>query len=313
MKKILLDLLICPACLPDENPLHEKIVESSGEDILAGELSCPGCGKCYPIEDGIADLELTPYSSETLSENKYETAPVVSSYLWSHYADILNDENASDAYQKWVELMQPHDGLAVDAGGAVGRFAFEMAQKCDFAIGLDTSRAFIKTARELMLQGQMTVALKQEGNITTDVNLTLPPDWRTTNVEFIVADALALPFRAQSAGSSSSLNLIDKVPRPFKHLEEMNRVTRDSQAQFLLSDPFSWSEEAAEEEEWLGGKTSGPFAGKGLDNVMALLGKERDKLQPTWDISTHGHVWWKIRTHTNHYEQIRSCYMKASR
>ena len=313
MKKILLDLLICPACLPDENPLHEKIVESSGEDILAGELSCPGCGKCYPIEDGIADLELTPYSSETLSENKYETAPVVSSYLWSHYADILNDENASDAYQKWVELMQPHDGLAVDAGGAVGRFAFEMAQKCDFAIGLDTSRAFIKTARELMLQGQMTVALKQEGNITTDVNLTLPPDWRTTNVEFIVADALALPFRAQSAGSFSSLNLIDKVPRPFKHLEEMNRVTRDSQAQFLLSDPFSWSEEAAEEEEWLGGKTSGPFAGKGLDNVMALLGKERDKLQPTWDISTHGHVWWKIRTHTNHYEQIRSCYMKASR
>ena len=164
-----------------------------------------------------------------------------------------------------------------------------------------------------MNKREITFALKQEGNITTEVTLTLPQEWRTENVEFIVADALALPFRAKSAGSFSSLNLIDKVPSPIKHLEEMNRVTRDTQAQFLLSDPFSWSIEAAKEEEWLGGKNSGPYAGRGLDNVMELLSSERDQLPPTWVIEKHGHVWWKIRTHTNHYEQIRSCYMKASR
>jgi uncharacterized protein YbaR (Trm112 family)/ubiquinone/menaquinone biosynthesis C-methylase UbiE len=313
MKKALLDLLICPACLPDEIKLQETIKEAPGEDILEGELFCPECGRGYPIEDGIADLEPTPYSSETLFENKYETMPVVSSYLWSHYADILNDENASEAYQKWAELMQSHDGLAIDAGGAVGRFTFEMAQKSDFAIGLDTSRAFIRTARELMKHREITIALKQEGNITSDVQLSLPREWGTDNLEFIVADALALPFRSDSAGSLSSLNLIDKVSKPIHHLMEMNRVVRNTGAQFLLSDPFSWSEEAAKEEEWLGGKTSGLYAGKGLDNIMALLNSERNQLPPTWDISAHGHAWWKIRTHTNHYEQIRSCYLKASR
>lgn len=313
MKKVLLDLLICPACLPAEIELRNTIIDASGDDILTGELHCHVCQRKYPITDGVADLEPIPYSSETLAANKYETAPVISSYLWSHYGDILNDEYASDAYREWVDLMSPHDGLAIDAGGAVGRFSFEMAQHCDFVVGLDTSRAFIKTARELMKKREMTFALKQEGNITTDVSLTLPGEWTTEKVEFIVANALALPFRKNSAGSLSSLNLIDKVPSPIKHLEEINRVARDTQAQFLLSDPFSWSEEAAKEEEWLGGKTSGSYAGKGIDNVMALLTKERDQFPPAWEIEGHGHVWWKIRTHANHYEQIRSCYMKASR
>jgi len=313
MKKALLDLLICPACLPDEVRLKENIREVSGDDILQGKMQCPSCGREYPIENGIADLEPTPYSSVTVSENKYENAPVVSSYLWSHYADVLRDEMASDAYQHWAGLMQPHGGLAIDAGAAVGRFTFELAQKCDFAIGLDTSRAFIRAARELMLKRKMTIPLKIEGNITTDVELVLPAGWNGANTEFIVADALALPFRAGSAGSLSSLNLIDKVPSPIRHLEEMNRVTRDSGAQLLLSDPFSWSEEAAREEQWLGGKNSGPYGGRGLDNIMALLGSERNKLPPVWTVEAHGQVWWKIRTHTNHYEQIRSCYVKASR
>lgn len=309
MKKALLDLLVCPVCLPDEIQLKETIEKATGGDILEGDLSCPGCDKQYCIRNGIAELD----PNRSLSENKYETAAVVSSYLWSHYADILEDENASDAYQKWSKLMGSHEGLAIDAGAAVGRFTFEMAQKSDFAIGLDTSRSFINTARELMKYREMTVALKQEGNITSDVILSLPPEWDTDNVEFIVADAMALPFRAKSVGSFSSLNLIDKVSSPILHLEEMNRVTHDTKAQFLLSDPFSWSEEAAKEEEWLGGKTSGPYAGKGLENIMALLNNERNQLPPTWDILTHGHAWWKIRTHSNHYEQIRSCFVKAIR
>jgi uncharacterized protein YbaR (Trm112 family)/SAM-dependent methyltransferase len=313
MKKALLGLLICPACLPDEIQLKETIKETSGGDILVGELACPQCRKVYPIENGVANLDPNGSFGRASSENKYETAPVVSSYLWSHYADILNDENASDAYRRWADLMDPHDGVAIDAGAAVGRFTFEMGQKSDLAVGLDNSQAFIRTARELMKHREMTVVLKQEGHITTDVNLSLPPEWDSEKVEFIVADALALPFRADSVASLSSLNLVDKVARPILHLEEMNRVTRKAGAQFLLSDPFSWSEESAGEEDWLGGKTSGPYAGKGLDNVMVLLNGDQKRLPPGWDIKSHGQIWWKIRTHANHFEQIRSCYVKASR
>ncbi len=313
MKINLLDLLICPACLPDEIPLTDKLIETAGEDILEGDLNCPQCGKLYCIRNGIADLSPNGSSDASHPENKYETEPVVSSYLWSHYGDLLHDELASDAYQQWAELMKPHEGLAIDAGAAVGRFTFEMSQKSDFTVGLDTSRAFVRTARELMNNREMTVPLKQEGLITSDVTLSLPSQWNSDRVEFIIADALALPFRKNNAGSFSSLNLIDKVPSPIQHLEEMNRVSRNAGAQFLLSDPFSWSEEAAREEEWLGGKTTGPYAGKGLDNVIALLSADRNHLPPTWDITSSGHVWWKIRTHTNHFEQIRSCYVKANR
>ena len=313
MKKILLDVLICPSCLPEEISLKGNIREISGEDILEGVLSCPQCRRSYPVEHGVANLDPNGSGRGTSSENKYETAPVISSYLWSHYADILKDENASDAYRRWADLIQPHDGLAIDAGAAVGRFTFEMGQRSDLAVGLDNSHAFIKTARELMVHRKITVALKQEGNITTDVTVSLPPDWDSGKVEFIVADALMLPFPSGSAGSLSSLNLVDKVPRPMTHLEEMNRVTRKAGAQFLLSDPFSWSEETAPEEEWLGGTTNGPYAGKGLDNIVALLNDGRNRLSPRWNITSRGEVWWRIRTHANHFEQIRSCYVKASR
>ncbi len=34
MKKILLDLLICPRCLPEEQRLQENIAEASAGDII---------------------------------------------------------------------------------------------------------------------------------------------------------------------------------------------------------------------------------------------------------------------------------------
>jgi hypothetical protein len=128
-----------------------------------------------------------------------------------------------------------------------------------------------------------------------------------------VANALALPFRKKSFNIFSSLNLVDKVPSPINHLWEMNRVTRNQEAQFVLSDPFSWSTETAPMTEWLGGTTEGPFAGKGLTNVATLLSEGKDQLAPAWQVEEPGHVWWKIRTHTNHYELIRSCFIHARR
>ncbi|MCD6298679.1 MAG: Trm112 family protein [Deltaproteobacteria bacterium] len=51
MKKLLIEMLICPACLPDENRLISKIIKDQGEDILSGSLACRQCGKVYPIKD----------------------------------------------------------------------------------------------------------------------------------------------------------------------------------------------------------------------------------------------------------------------
>jgi len=312
MKTSLADMLICPACLPRQNNLELRVDQESEGDIHRGELSCPSCGQSYPIRDGLADLDPNRLDRAP-ADAKYEKPAVLSSYLWSHFGDILQDAEASRAYEQWARLMQPHAGMCLDIGTAVGRFAFEMAQKCDFVVGLDNSVAFIKAARELMLSRHMELLLPDEGRLTRDAGLNFPQDWTTSNMEFIVADAQALPFRTNAFASAASLNMVDKVPKPMAHLKESNRVVADRNGQVLLSDPFSWSVEAAREEDWLGGLDSGPFAGSGLQNIIDMLTSNQGSLKPRWTIDHQGFVWWKIRTHSNHFELIRSCYVKTSR
>ncbi len=311
MKKQLASRLICPACLPREHALQLDIRSAEVDDIVDGALICQHCDSRFPIRQGIAFLD--PGRQDDYQANRYEQEEVVSSYLWSHYGDLLDDEQATDAYQQWVGLMEPHTGMALDLGGAVGRFTFEMSGKCDLAVGVDKSLAFVKTARRFMLEGELRFTLKDEGLLGREVVIRRPAQWRPERVEFIVADAQRLPFAAHTASSVASLNLVDKLPEPYVHLQEINRVAATSGSQLLLSDPFSWSTEAAEIDQWLGGKEDGPYAGKGLDNIRAILCHGQEGLSPGWQLIQRDHVWWKIRSHSNHYELIRSCFIKAAR
>jgi len=313
MKKAIIEMLVCPACLPDENKLSSKVLQEQGDDIFKGSLTCRKCGKVYPIRNGIAFLDLMSFQKREKTDSKYETTPVLSSYVWSHYGDILNDSNASSAYSEWADFMNPHSGVTIDAGSAVGRFTFEMSKKSDFVIGIDNSLSFVQAARELMIKRRMKIDLKQEGRLAEEKTVYLPETWDSDKVEFIVGDAQALPFRSKAFSSLVSLNLVDKIPFPIRHLKEMNRVAKEKDAQFLFSDPFSWSKDVANEEDWLGGIERGPYSGRGIENIMALLKGEKNGLLPEWKIEKHGHVWWKIRTHSNHFELIRSCFVKAFR
>ena len=111
----------------------------------------------------------------------------------------------------------------------------------------------------------------------------------------------------------ASLNLVDKIPSPLAHLREMNRVARENNSQFLISDPFSWSSDMAKQEAWLGGVTEGAYAGKGIDNIRSLLTTGNEGFLPGWKIEKQDHIWWKIRNHKNHFELIRSRFIKAGR
>ena len=312
MRPRLLDLLVCPRCLPAEHPLQPTIHQATAEDIVAGQLVCPHCQSRYPIHDGVAFLTPQP-QTEPLAQNRYERPEVVASYVWSHYSDILGEELATDAYRQWAALVRPGPGLCVDSGCAVGRFAFEMAKKFDFVVGLDNSISFIRTARELLQTRRLEVALPEEGLLRRQVTLELPASWPTNNLDFIVADAQALPFRAGACRGLASLNMVDKLPQPLTHLQEMNRLAQPQGAQLLFSDPFSWSTEVAPAAAWRGGSTSGPFAGRAQENIIALLQGRQGALQPCWQVEDQGFIWWKIRTHCNHYEMIRSCFIKAGR
>lgn len=311
MKTRLLPLLICPRCLPGEQALTAVVTEQVDNDIQTGTLRCSHCGAAFSVVDGVALLD--PYSAGQELANPYETEDVVASYLWSHYAEFMGDDETSAAYGNWAAQMTPQPGLALDTGAAVGRFTFEMSCRADFAIGIDTSLAFIRTARQLMRERSMEVSLKDEGLLRLRRELKLPENWNAGKLEFIVANALALPFRRNTFSLVSSLNLVDKVPEPLQHLREANRVACEKKAQLLFSDPFSWSTVAAPESAWLGGTGQGMFAGHGIDNVAALLAGTKGELQPHWQVEPAAYTWWKIRTHRNHFELIRSWFLYARR
>ncbi len=312
MKKKIAEILICPICLPEESTLEPEIKREDQGDIIEGEMICSACRNVFPIQDGIAFLNPLNKKYEP-AHNRYETSPVISSYLWSHYGDLLNDEQASDAYTQWGKLMNPHAGLCLDIGSAVGRFSFEMSTKSDFVVGIDNSVSFIRSARDLMHHRYRDFSLVQEGMLTSSERVNLPDRWLTENVEFLVADAQRLPFRSNIFSSLASLNLLDKVPAPMKHLTEINRVARKQGVEFLCSDPYSWSTDTARMEDWLGGKVDGDYSGHAVDNLIALLQGEKGHLIPKWRVKQDGFVWWKIRTHRNHFELIRSCFVLAER
>jgi len=312
MKTWLLEILVCPACLPREVRLEAAAGKESNGDLIQGHLLCPGCQARHPVRDGIAHVLPEPVHPDKI-DPKYETDSVVASYLWSHYADLLGDPEGSDAYVEWTGLMRPGEGMCLDIGSAVGRFTFEAARQYDYAVGIDNSAAFIRTSRELMVNCVKEFELAEEGALTIEKRLELPRHWKMDRVEFIVADAMALPFASETFSALASLNMVDKLPKPIEHLKEVNRLASKGRSQFLLSDPFSWSPASADRADWLGGKNDGDFSGYGMDNITAWLKDENGRSGTPWNIETHGSVWWKIRTHRNHFELIRSCYVKARR
>ncbi|MBW2504153.1 MAG: methyltransferase domain-containing protein [Deltaproteobacteria bacterium] len=307
MHRQLLDLVVCPGCLPEERPLAAHIQETRQGDIYTATLTCPGCRKNYPIDHGMACL--LPQSDLALV-GKYTELPVVSAYLWSHFADLFDDPDQNTAYLSWSSMLNASSGVALDTGCAVGRLTFELARNAELAVGIDRSHAFIQTARLLTREGRLSFDLIMEGELTEHREVRLPHDWPLNRVEFVLADALALPFPKSVFQCSSSLNLLDKLPAPLKHLDELNRVTSDTRAQLLVADPWSWSTEIAPKTAWLGGVPSGSFAGHAHINVRHLL---ENKLLPAWKILDEGTIQWTIRNHRNHFERIHSDYLLAQR
>jgi len=152
-----------------------------------------------------------------------------------------------------------------------------------------------------------------EGEITEQRSGDLDPEFNYKNAEFIVADAMALPFCSNRFATTSSVNILEKVPDPSIHLTEANRVMNKNDAWFLFSDPFSWDETVSSPELWLGGRNEGPYKGYGMDNLCELLGDASGLFSPGFNIRETGEVLWKIRKTRNLWEHITSQFIIAQR
>ena len=313
MKKWLKEELICPECLDTQTPLTVDSQKENDEEIIEGRLVCPNCQSAYEIHNGIAVVVPAKSLSITKDTAGYGSASMLSSYLWSHFAEFFNGPDATDAYKIWARGFSPQKGWALDIGCSVGRLTFELTKTHDRAIGLDTSLSFIRAARKLAAQKRLEFDLILEGKISQTRSSDLDPAYGFDNAEFIVADAMALPFRSNRFATAASINILEKVPDPLKHLQEANRVMDKSKAQFLFSDPFSWDEAVSTPDLWLGGRNSGPFQGHGMDNICRLLQDNNGVFSPGFDIREKGEVLWKIRKTRNLWEHITSQFVLGQR
>ncbi|BBO90978.1 methyltransferase domain-containing protein [Desulfosarcina ovata] len=313
MKKWVADKLICPQCLDAEIALNLTVREADAEDVLDGEMTCPQCGSIYPIQQGIAVL-LPEKTRIILNDHRGYNAPgMLSAYLWSHFGDLLKDPDATQAYQVWSAGFTPTAGDALDVGCAVGRLSFDLAATHDHVIGLDTSIAFIRKAREILTRKEISFDLIVEGHITEPRTHRFNESHDFSRVDFIVADALALPFRTRAFATTAAINLLEKVPDPLKHLTEINRVLRDRSAMFLFSDPFSWDETVSPPERWLSGNGNAQYSARGIDTMRRIFAGEFGVFDPPLGIADDGNVAWKIRKTENLWEHITSQYLVGRR
>jgi SAM-dependent methyltransferase/uncharacterized protein YbaR (Trm112 family) len=313
MKKWLTEVLICPECLDREVRLTADSRRETEEEIIDGRLTCPACGRRYAIHAGIAVVVPEKTLPVTRGMEGYNSSAMLSSYLWSHYSEFFNGSAATDAYKKWAAGLAAQKGWALDIGCAVGRLTFEMSKFHDRAVGIDTSVSFIRAARDLAARKRLEFDLIMEGNIKEKQSCDLDPAFEFDATEFIVADAMALPFRSHCFATASSVNILEKVPDPARHLSEANRVMQKSCARFLFSDPFSWDESVSRSDLWLGGRNAGPFRGYGMDNICRLLEDPDGILSPGLSIREKGQVLWKIRKTRNLWEHITSQFIMAQR
>lgn len=313
MKKWVHDQLICPQCLEKAVPLDLTVREVVAEEIIAGEMTCPSCGGHFPIQQGIAVL--LPEKTRAILDDRggYNTPAMLSAYLWSHFCDFLGDPKATDAYRVWSTSFQPTDGDALDVGCAVGRLSFELAATHRHVIGLDTSITFIRKAREILSRKRLEFELIVEGHVTEPRGFTFDATRDFDHVDFIVADALALPFRRRAFATVAAINLLEKVPDPLKHLTEINRVLREKAAMFLFSDPFSWDEAVSPPERWLSGNGNPQYSPRGIDTLRRLFSGEYEVFSPPLAICDDGDVSWKIRKTANLWEHITSQYLVGRR
>ena len=313
MKRWLQENLICPECLPKATPLALKAMEEKDDDVLEGELECVACGRTYPIEEGVAILLPGESMHLLTTSDGYNSKAMLSSYLWSHYSEFFNGTDATNAYKIWSSCFKETDGWALDIGCSVGRLSFELSKTHSQVVGMDTSLSFIKKARQLMQEERLEFDLIVEGQITEKRRCDFDRTWNHDRVEFVVADAMALPFRSALFSTATSVNVLEKVPHPIRHLTNIDHVMRKEHAMFVFSDPFSWDESVSPPELWLSGRTEGPFQGRGMETLSRLITDEHGPFRPPLEILKKGDVDWKIRKTENLWEHITSQFIVGVR
>jgi putative 4-mercaptohistidine N1-methyltranferase len=232
--------------------------------------------------------------------NPYESAKLVSEYLWFHYpppsdgGGIPLPAQALDFPRRVVsELMDASRPVAraLDIGCAVGRSSFELSRHANEVLGIDFSRAFIDAADRLRAGQALDGEIPIEGTRKLAFTASVPEGTVPERVSFEVGDATALRPDLGAFDLVLAANLLCRLPSPRAFLDRLPSLVNPG-GQLLLATPFSWLPEYTAESEWIGGREGGPASREVLEEILT----------PHFELELERDLPFLIREHSRKYQ-----------
>ena len=189
MKVKLLNILACPGCKSDLT-----LSSQTTDEVTAGELTCTGCKKNYPITNGIPRfVEMDNYASSF-------------GYQWNQFRkEQLDSYNGTtlSADRLWTETGWTKEELkgkwVLDAGCGAGRFLDAASASEGEVVGIDISSAI--DAAKASLEGR-------------------------DNVHFIQASIYELPFKEGAFDYCYCIGVIQHTPDTAESLRSIARMVK---------------------------------------------------------------------------------------
>ena len=181
------------------------------------------------------------------------------------------------------------DSRALDLGCAVGRSSFELARYCGEVIGLDFSRSFINAANQLKRDKKIACKRQEEGELFTELELSVPDEIDGRKITFAVGDALNLDSGLGQFDIVLMANLIDRVSDPGDLLTRIGKFVAPG-GQLIVTSPYTWLEEYTPRSSWLGKPPGGT-----LESMKKLL-------SPSFALETVKELPFLIREHRRKYQ-----------
>lgn len=268
----------CRLTAKRESPLHIGTVARAVEDdVIEGTLVCSlaSCQREYPIIDGIPIIvpdvrgfvanqiqsvmmrdDLSALTGDILRECVGNNSPwdehqrYLSNYIQDHYQ---REDAARHLLATGISMLSdPPSGIWIEVGCSVGGTCFQLAgQTGDLVVGVETNLLLLRFARRLVQHGSARFSRKRLGVIYEEQTVEVDAETRAL-VELWACDAKALPFPDQTFDGGVSLNVVDSVDAPVRHLSQLGHVLRDG-GHAIIASPYDWQESVTQLPQWIGG------------------------------------------------------------
>ena len=278
-------LLVCPACgsrTPDDGVAggHRLDLRSLERD---GEVLACGCGRRYPIVDGVPivladpaaylrdeatmvlERDVEPEVAALLVEGGPDSSPyarwleVLSVYMDAHWGDRATPpldgagDGAAALFARIEARRTAPVARAVELGASVGRGVAALATGAQHVVGIDIKHGSLRRARRLLAGEPVRYARRIVGRryapaTASAGDLAVPAD----RVLLVCADALDPPLVPGWFDRVVALNVLDNVSHPRQLLSVIDGLCARG-GEVILSSPYAWQSGVTAEDERFGG------------------------------------------------------------